>query len=974
MRPAKAKLYLSASVVMMALGATPALAQQQNSASASTESPVATAAQGEVALQDEIIVTGVRASMMKGLEIKRESTQIVESIVAEDIGKLPDNNVIETLQRVAGIQVTDRGAGETAAISIRGLSDITTTWNGRNVFTASGRSLSLQDFPSSLISRIDVYKTRAAEQIETGIAGQVDVFTRRPFDFKDFTFSATARGTYYEQADKFNPTVSALISDRWETGIGEVGVLINASFTRTKFRDQSITAGALLPFADAKTPGQYFSPLQRIAPTMTWNPGTPSERTLDYWEPGQDYGLPATSGSMLTVRENGQVVGQIPYLLSRDAVFAVDSMGTRKRPAVNAAVQYRPNEASEYTFEFMYEGYRNANFNNLHFAFVDWWGALGSDPASSFELFPGTNIIKSRTVGSPEGFNSGDMNASKTDTFVYALNGKWDITDNFKLQADLSYQTSKFASTFLAMRTTGHPIDPNNPGSRKPIADSVTVDFNGGGGFPSWQFGPNTKIGDPASWRVGEFYDNANKNKGDAYTLSVDGDYEFDGGLLRRLSFGVRYDDRSASEASRTQSAGWLGQQFSAMDSDLFHYNKDFFDGRSNVPSSWVVANGYYLRDNADQIRRMYQSVTPSIKLSDQLALVETFRIDEVTSAAYLQADFEHDVFGRPLLVQLGGRFVHVKTDMDFTDYYTGVNSSDTAKVSDFLKSATIRYDITDEFRVRFNYGETLRRPNFVDLNPNRTLTDDLTNIGYGSGSGGNPDLEPTRAKNFDLGFEWFFENDSALYATLFRREIDGLVVRLGSKETHNIPGNKAKEYLVTQPLNASDGVLKGAEIGGVWFPTLPGLLNGLGVQGSLTLLKSSQNTPIVVGGEVVGQAKTDFFGVSDLSYNVTLAYDHGPVDARLSYVWRKAFLYDNESRQFANPIGRWRKPEKSLDFQLSYDVTDQLLLTFDAVNLTNEYQQSYYKFDTAGGPDTHSFGSALLSRTFSIGLRYSFN
>ena len=123
--------------------------------------------------QDEIVVTGVRASLIEGLQNKREATQIIESVVAEDVGKLPDNNVVEALQRVTGVQVTNRTGGEASAISIRGLPDITTTWNGRNIFTASGRQFALADIPANLVKRIDVYKTRAAEQIETGIAGQV---------------------------------------------------------------------------------------------------------------------------------------------------------------------------------------------------------------------------------------------------------------------------------------------------------------------------------------------------------------------------------------------------------------------------------------------------------------------------------------------------------------------------------------------------------------------------------------------------------------------------------------------------------------------------------------------------------------------------------------------------------------------------------------------------------------------------------
>src|SRR5688500_12815986 len=153
---------------------------------------------------EEVLVTGVRESIVQGLENKRAATQVVESIVAEDIGKLPDNNVVEALQRIAGIQITNRGGGEADAIVIRGLNDTTTTWNGRNVFTANSRQLALQDIPANLVSRIDVYKTRAADQLETGLAGQIDVATRRPFDLPGFEMSLNARAEQQEQRDQID--------------------------------------------------------------------------------------------------------------------------------------------------------------------------------------------------------------------------------------------------------------------------------------------------------------------------------------------------------------------------------------------------------------------------------------------------------------------------------------------------------------------------------------------------------------------------------------------------------------------------------------------------------------------------------------------------------------------------------------------------------------------------------------------------
>ncbi len=179
---------------------------------------------------EEVVVTGVRYSLTQAVDLKRESMDIVDSIVSEDLGKFPDNNVVESMQRIPGVQVTDRGAGEVSVVSIRGLSEVTTTLNGRNIFTASGRSVALQDIPATLVNRVDVYKTRSAEHIARGIAGQIDIHTNRPFDLeKGFRLLTQVRAVHQDQADETNPHIAALISNRWDGAAGEFGALFNVS-------------------------------------------------------------------------------------------------------------------------------------------------------------------------------------------------------------------------------------------------------------------------------------------------------------------------------------------------------------------------------------------------------------------------------------------------------------------------------------------------------------------------------------------------------------------------------------------------------------------------------------------------------------------------------------------------------------------------------------------------------------------------
>ncbi len=908
---------------------------------------------------ETVTVTGVRASLTKSLANKRTSDQVVESVVAEDIGKLPDNNVVEALQRVTGIQVTNRAGGEVGTLSIRGLPDVATTWNGRNIFTASGTQVALQDIPSTLVRQIDVFKTRDASQLENGIAGQIDVKSLRPFDFKGAKFSLLARETYLDPAKKANPQLSGLASNRWKTDAGEFGALVNLSMTKTDYRNESVTPGAMVPFTSpnaAEVPAGY-TPLQRIFDDKVWTPGTYT-------------GLPQKAGSTLNFNGTAR-----PFYLARDAVFLSDVEGQRERPAANVALQWQPNDDAVYTFEAMYNGYRNKAFNQLLFSFVDWWGSLGSNPAGTITTFPGTNVIKTRVVNDVYGFNSGDYTTSATDSFVYALNGKWNLGDRLRLDGDVSYQTSKYHSEFTATR-----IDR--------VAPSIAVDFNSGGGNMAFKFNDNAELANPAKWNVAQFYDNANRNEGSAATASLNGVYDADWGPLKTLHFGVRFDSRKASEAKREQS-GFLGRNLASLGANYYHVNSNFGTDIADVPRSWMEPNVYYIRDNIDDWRKLYKAGNPNFLTTDALSLQKTFQVKEDTTNVFLMADTEHQLLGRPLRANFGVRYVQVNTGMTAYDVnattkvVTPKDGEKTAKK--FLPSLTLRYEPVKDVLVRFNYGETLRRPGFGDLNPVLQLADDVSKVGYGGGSGGNPGLEPTRSKNLDLTGEWYFQKDSAVYGTLFQRKIDGLVVPL-RRRVHVDPANdpfrnstsggdhtNGYDYVISSPVNASNGKISGLELGAIYFPKgLPGLLDGLGFQGSVTRLTSSQNVPTAnSAGQIVSQLETPFFGVSKLSWNATLAYEKGPVGARLSYVRRSSFLSGNEAALFANPIGIWRQPEKSVDLQLTYNINDRMAFDISGVNLTNEMQQQYYKFGEAGSPELTNFGTVQIGRSVSVGFRW---
>src|SRR5438309_11608477 len=218
----------------------PAATAQQNPAqpAQNADAPQSPAAAAAGTGENAIVVTGLRRSLQSARNIKRNSDQIVDAVVAEDIGKLPDITVSDTAARIPGIEV-ERAGGEANRVLLRGLDNVyyPTTYNSRELFTAETRSVALQDFPSNAVASIEAFKTSTANLIEPGIAGLINVRSRRPFDFKGLEVAGSVWGTYPMQSKDLTPNATVLLSDRWRAGDGEMGALINVSYTRLHYRD-----------------------------------------------------------------------------------------------------------------------------------------------------------------------------------------------------------------------------------------------------------------------------------------------------------------------------------------------------------------------------------------------------------------------------------------------------------------------------------------------------------------------------------------------------------------------------------------------------------------------------------------------------------------------------------------------------------------------------------------------------------------
>ena len=330
-----------------------------------------------------VTVTGVRAAAQSALKLKKDSEQVMDSIVADDIGKFPDKNVAELLGRIPGVQIL-RGAGEAGSVVIRGLGSVVTLLNGREMFTAAGRSLVLSDVPVSMLNRVDVIKSQSAEMVEGATAGVIDVRTYRPFDFKGAQTVINARMENRDKSGSTDPNLSALYSNRWKTdSLGQFGALANISYQRGRYHDEVA----------------WVSP-----PTVV------------------DTKTGAIGGDT-----NGRVMGE----------------GDRKRLALNLAAQWRPNA----DLEFFAEGFSTKIKHDSQSVFFLGGLPGANDPGNVVTTIPGTKYLDTLTNPSADNFTLSSTQARRDDSEGHqgAIGGRWTVSPSVKLTTELARTISTYS-------------------------------------------------------------------------------------------------------------------------------------------------------------------------------------------------------------------------------------------------------------------------------------------------------------------------------------------------------------------------------------------------------------------------------------------------------------------------------------------------------------------------------------------------
>lgn len=350
-------------------------------AQADASTPAAAGQADSQAAGSDIVVTGIRHSLQSAQSRKRNADAIVDSIVADDIGKLPDSNTTEALQRISGIQIS-RDRGEGGSVAIRGLTQVLTTLNGHEIFTAGGgRGYNLEDYPSELLAGVDVYKTPTADLIEGGIGGIIDLRTRRPLDFPGLEVSGSLRGRYETLAKKVDPLGSLLVSDRWNTGAGEMGLLLSGSYQERSFRSDVLSTGA------------------------------PSNRT-------------DILAGQTVVTPNGDYEPLIN--------------GKRRRIGLDGVFQWKPNPSLEFYAEAGYQEFRSFQQQR---GLNDPTNGKAVDPAT-VKLYDGTSDLESATFLNVPITTYGVERDTIDKNQQYSAGVNW-YSGESKLSADFTYQKSK---------------------------------------------------------------------------------------------------------------------------------------------------------------------------------------------------------------------------------------------------------------------------------------------------------------------------------------------------------------------------------------------------------------------------------------------------------------------------------------------------------------------------------------------------
>jgi len=864
-------------VSILGLGAGSALAQDAKPIGSDGDSQV-------------VIVKGMRSSMQKSLNTKKNADGFVDVITSEDIGKFPDVNVADSLRRVPGIATErDIGTGESNVVDIRGFggNQNLTLINGQNLASPSGsRAFDFQILPSELVGSLKVYKSSEADLDEGGIGGTVVIDTRKPLDSKKNFLVFSAQGRDETFAKKWGQRYSVIGS--WQNDSHTFGILGAISVNKFENRADFIETFEWTKQNIVKAGNVLYS-------------GVYAPNNVNY----------------------------------STGLAKVDNLGA------NIALQYRPSDNLELGLNVTYAG-RDRIGSNQNYRFQQNYADVTAATVQNGVLTSATmNQSTAGTPGNPQLWGSDlilDSGQSHKTSSTLAIQGTVDWRHD---------------------AWTVHGVLGNSNGKSQPKGTGqVFFAFGQNTGGTFYELRNKTLIGgarNPASINLATmplFWIQSNDSRtkdGETYA-QLDVTRKFDTGFVESLKFGVKARARENSGYSRNamnlnngNAATPLGVYYSQIQvRTLGSEYAQGFDDQPEFPTNKPISD-YRLLQQALGVQFpgsfQYPSVVPDVVKEDVLA-------------SYAKMNFRGQMGAIPVHGNLGVRVV--QTDTASTSQTSLGVVTTKGSYRDILPSLNVVFDLSDHLLVRTSASRTVARPNYSDLRG----TLDLNTVG-GTGSGGNPSLQPLRADAIDAGIEWYPKKNTFITAAYFYKEIQNFPsTETKFEDFTNIAAGCCR---VTRPITGGSGNVYGLEAGaGSDLKFLPGILQNLGWMANYTYAKSISNTRDPLTG-----AAQPLPGQSRNSYNATVYYEDKNISARLAYTYRDKYLGGAISG-----VSSLNAAVSGLDASLTWNVTDHLALRADGVNLTNARNADTYVEVNGTYLPVFQINSG---RTFYLGATFSY-
>src|SRR5579863_3151097 len=859
----------------------------------------------------EVVVSGIRASLQESLAQKRAATSVVDVITAEDIGKMPDKNIADSLQRVPGFTTSSAGAteggfDENDRVSMRGTNpSLTQTLiNGHNVAAGDwfvldqtgtvGRSVSYTLLPSEMVNQIVVHKSSEASLVEGGVAGSVDLITRKPLDFKKpFTFEASAGAVYADLPGKTDPQFSALLN----------------------WHNEDSTFGVLLQGFDEKRH------LQREGVELL----------------GYDTIAPGSKIALADPNLSG-----VQYPTDIGAAFFTQ---TRTRKGGLFDVQVKANDNLGFDLNGFVSNLDAPNYNRNYLLWNTHYINSGAGQAPNPGYVVQNNTLTSANFTGVAGTYYGVYDQiSRPDESESANYIDFDTT--LKVNEALSF-TAQLGTSRGQGKTPTQDVSETQPD----FGQGAGYQLNGIGSGPNFNFGTTNNTspfagGTPVAfgWIFGA--QNVVVNDKEDWG-KIDGTFNMNNDAWTDLKFGPRWQSHTRTSfgaVGQGPLAPASGPGFaSAYPSGGFqNYPSNFESFGGSIPTGmwyWTPAQ-LAAYDNPNNVNRnpITRAYIPD----------GWFALHEKNDAAFVQADFKGDGWAG----NLGLRYVRTDEDVAVFAQDSTVTATTPGAVvgsafgpyvsypvdhtyNDILPSANLKIDLSPDLIARFAAAETMTRADYSALAGNVTFGAPPQGTTPGSATVGNPDLKPVRSTNLDAGLEWYFAKRSLLSATAFYMDLRNYI-GYGSKPLselsfgNNLPyQGQFLNYLASYPINAQ------GRVGGVEMAYQQAITEHWGVAANFTYADGKQTSAVPAGGDdrLVGTSKT--------TYNINGYYEDAHFSARVAWNYRSAY-FDGLDRSTAfseDSIGY-------LSASLGYVFDENFSVTLDGQNLNNPTLK-YYALNT---------------------------